>query len=92
MECWNDGMLGFYTELLYSQKNTSFLRKQESRLVPVKTGNQCFKDYGFPRIKYGAGLVKPGMTNCTGLMLLYLSLTQYSTIPVFHYSMENSHG
>jgi hypothetical protein len=34
MECWNDGMLVFYTELLYSQ---------ESRLVPVKTGNQCLR-------------------------------------------------
>jgi len=44
-----------------------------------------------PRIEHGAGLVKPGMTNCTRLMLLYLSLAQYSTTPVFHYSVENSH-
>jgi len=32
----------------------------------VKTGIQ--KKTGFPRIKYGASLVKPGMTNCIRLM------------------------
>jgi len=79
---WNDGMLGFYTERLYSQEKTSFLRMQESRKSKA----------GFPRIVYGAGSVKPGMTNRTRPMLLYMSLTQYSTIPVLHYSMENSHA
>ena len=31
-------------------------------VVPAKAGNQYLK-IGFPRIKYGAGLVKPGMTS-----------------------------
>jgi hypothetical protein len=30
-------------------------------VIPAKAGIQ--KNTGFPRIKYGAGLVKPGMTN-----------------------------
>jgi len=41
-------------------------------VIPVKTGIQTafllrqetsIQESGFPRIKYGAGLVKPGMTN-----------------------------
>jgi len=35
-----------------------FLRKQET----------IIQEPGFPRIKYGAGLVKPGMTNYIRLM------------------------
>ncbi len=35
-------------------------------VIPAKAGIQ--EDTGFPRIKCGAGLVKPGMTNCTRLM------------------------
>ena len=31
-------------------------------VIPAKAGIQ-FKNNGFPRIKYGAGLIKPGMTN-----------------------------
>jgi len=30
-------------------------------VIPAKAGIQ-FRNPGFPRIKYGAGLVKPGMT------------------------------
>jgi len=30
-------------------------------VIPAKAGIQ--ENTGFPRIKYGAGLVKPGMTN-----------------------------
>jgi len=37
---------------------TTFLRRQET----------IIQESGFPRIKYGAGLVKPGMTNCIRLM------------------------
>jgi hypothetical protein len=33
-------------------------------VIPAKAGIQ--ENTGFPRIKYGAGLVKPGMTNYTG--------------------------
>src|SRR3990170_8979380 len=36
-------------------------------VVPAKAGNQ-FSNTGFPRIKYGAGLVLPGMTKCIRLM------------------------
>jgi len=36
-------------------------------VIPAKAGIQ--ENTGFPRIEYGAGLVKPGMTNYTGLML-----------------------
>ena len=35
-------------------------------VILAKAGIQ--KNTGFPRIKYGAGLVKPGMTNGTRLM------------------------
>jgi len=59
-------------------------------LVPAKAGNQ-FWHTGFPRVKHRAGLVKTGMTNYIRLMLLFISLTQYSTIPVFHYSIEDSY-
>jgi hypothetical protein len=38
------------------------------QFIPAKAGIQ--ERTGFPRIKYGAGLVKPGMTNYTGLMSL----------------------
>jgi hypothetical protein len=36
----------------------------EKDVIPAKAGIQ--ENTGFPRIKYGAGLVKPGMTNHTG--------------------------
>ena len=35
-------------------------------VIPAKAGIQ--ESTGFPRIKYGAGLVKPGMTNCLKLI------------------------
>jgi len=38
-------------------------KKPWSPLAPPKAGKP-----GFPRIKYGAGLVKPGMTNCIRVM------------------------
>ena len=47
----------------------------EKDVIPAKAGIQACpcenrepvsKNTGFPRIKYGAGLVKPGMTNHTG--------------------------
>ncbi len=37
-----------------------------ARVIPAKAGIQ--ERTGFPRIKYGAGLVKPGMTKCIRLM------------------------
>jgi hypothetical protein len=45
---------GLYATTLITEKDV-IPRKQESR-----------KNTGFPRIKYGASLVKPGMTNHTG--------------------------
>jgi hypothetical protein len=39
--------------------------------VPAKAGNHYFRNTGFPRIKYEAGLVKPGMTNRIRLMSSY---------------------
>ena len=36
------------------------------RVIPAKAGIQ--ESTGFPRIKYGAGLVKPGMTKCIRIM------------------------
>ena len=42
--------------------------QQESSVVPAKAGNHYFKNTGFPRIKYGAGSVKPRMTNRIRLM------------------------
>jgi len=38
----------------------------EARFRVATTGIQSFP--GFPRIKCWAGLIKPGMTNCTGIM------------------------
>jgi hypothetical protein len=43
------------------------------QVIPAKAGIQGRT--GFPRIKYGAGLVKPGMTNYTGLLSLCIKLT-----------------
>jgi hypothetical protein len=40
----------------------SFLRKQESRLYPCEDREPVLSVIGFPRVKHGAGLVKPGMT------------------------------
>ena len=37
------------------------------QVLPTKVGIQ--KKTGFPRIKYGAGLVKPGMTGNKGPIL-----------------------
>ena len=68
----------FFTQTDFNRRKKSFLPRIK---YPVSSTGQA-----------KAGLVKPGMTNYTKLMLLYMSLTQYSTIPVFHYSMENSHG
>jgi len=76
-ECWN-------VEFLH--KVTLIAGRD---VVPAKAGKQ-FWHTGFPRVKHGAGLVKPGMTNYTRLVL-FISLTQYSTIPVFHYSIEDSY-
>ena len=39
-------------------------------VIPAKAGIQ--RNTGFPRIKYGAGLIKPGMTEWLGLMLSYI--------------------
>jgi len=41
-------------------------------LSPRRRGAGIQKNTGFPRIKYGAGLVKPGMTSRIGLMSLYI--------------------
>ena len=35
-------------------------------VIPAKAGIQ--ENTGFPRVKHGAGLVKPGMTKCIKLM------------------------
>ena len=45
---------GLYTTTLIMEKN----------VIPAKAGIQ--ENTGFPRIEYGAGSVKPGMTNYTG--------------------------
>ena len=50
-------------------------------VIPAKAGIQ--KSTGFPRIKYGAGLVKPGMTNYIRLMSPCIK----PNIPVFHHSI-----
>jgi hypothetical protein len=34
-----------------------------AHVIPAKAGIQ--ENTGFPRVKHGAGLVKPGMTDCT---------------------------
>ena len=60
-----------YTETLSTAKTvipakagiqTTFLRRQET----------IIQESGFPRIKYGAGLVKPGMTNYIILISPYI--------------------
>ena len=43
-----------------------FKKSTGNGVIPAKAGIQ--KSTGFPRIKYGAGLVKPGMTNPMELM------------------------
>jgi hypothetical protein len=48
---------------------TTFLRRQET----------ITQESGFPRIKYGAGLVKPGMTNYLRLMSSCIALTFITT-------------
>ena len=40
-------------------------------VVPAKAGNQ-FSNTGFPRVKHGAGLIKPGITERLGLILPYI--------------------
>ncbi len=47
------------TEILNSY--TASLISTE-HVIPAKVGIQ--ENTGFPRIKYGAGSIKPGMTNC----------------------------
>jgi hypothetical protein len=42
--------------------NLTLLYIYSEVVIPAKAGIQLRKT-GFPRIKYGAGLVKPGMTN-----------------------------
>ena len=44
------------------ESNTFFTFIYPKPVIPAKAGIQI-KKTGFPRIKYGAGLVKPGMTN-----------------------------
>jgi len=40
-------------------------------VIPAKAGIQYYQIFPrFPRIKYGAGSVKPGMTKCIGYCLL----------------------
>ena len=52
-------------------------------VIPAKAGIQL-RNTGFPRIKYGAGLVKPGMTiKVKGL------LTQYTRIQGFKQMMKS---
>jgi hypothetical protein len=51
----------------------SSLRKQGTSMLRT----------GFPRIKYGAGLVKPGMTNCWNL--LSNKKRVLPTIPLFQF-------
>jgi hypothetical protein len=52
---------------------TTLLHISYEPVNPVKAGIQ-FRITGFPRIKYGAGLAKPGMT-----IKVNGPLTQYST-------------
>jgi hypothetical protein len=49
-------------------------------VIPEKTGIQ--KNTGFPRIKYGAGLVEPGMTNRIRLMSSCIILLFFSFLSV----------
>ena len=54
-------------------------------VIPAKAGIQ--KNTGFPRIKYGAGLVKPGMTNRLRFMSSCIIL--FFLLPIgFAYSFE----
>jgi hypothetical protein len=59
---------------------------------PRKRGTSIWST-GFPRIKYGASLVKPGMTTRAGLLLSrdfysrWSPLFQYSTLPLFRNSL-----
>jgi len=61
----NGGKL--YTATLITAKAVvSGYRVNSSRnpdAVPAKAGNHYFRSTGFPRNKYKAGLVMPGMTN-----------------------------
>ncbi len=57
-------------------------------IVPLDPAYPALAGRGRFRSKAGFR-VKPGMTNYTGLMLLFISLTQYCIIPVFYYSIED---
>jgi hypothetical protein len=54
-----------YENILFYVKNFCNLYTASlitaKHVIPAKAGIQ--ENTGFPRIKYGAGLVKPGMTN-----------------------------
>jgi len=51
------------------------LYKTSSYVIPVRAGIQYYQVFpGFPRIGYGAGLVKPGMTNRGVLQVLKCAL------------------
>ena len=50
--------------------NLTLLYINSEAVIPAKAGIQIEKT-GFPRIKYGAGLVKPGMTNKGKRLLIH---------------------
>ena len=61
-------------------------------VIPAKAGIQ--KSTGFPRIKYGAGFVKPGMTKCTGIYVVMHN--HHDSIPKwpwdFNYAIDEKPG
>ena len=64
MEYWvksRENFNRFIHSDIYHRKERHSCESRNPGAVPAKAGNQYFKNTGFPRIEYGAGLVKPGM-------------------------------
>jgi hypothetical protein len=63
---FQDGNMSLHESLIEifdtSVVNLTLLYINSEAVIPAKAGIQP-KNTGFPRIKYGASLVKPGMTN-----------------------------
>jgi hypothetical protein len=57
--------------------NLTLLHVNSLAVIPAKAGIQL-RITGFPRIKYGAGLVKPGMTNKGKISLIHCNREEAS--------------
>jgi hypothetical protein len=73
---------GRQSDIIHSVVNLTLLHITSEAVIPEKAGIH-FRNTGFPRIKYGAGLVKPGMTNKgKGFLTHHTRFENLSPIPM----------